>query len=390
MNNNIAAQMQAHLDNLTKPRGSLGRLEDLVIQLAVIQNRVPPQITKKAVYVFAGDHGIVAEGVSLYPQEVTLQMLANFLAGGAAINALASGLGPGGLEKIAPGTTGAENATTGAAGSGNALTGAVPGPQAAWDLVAVDAGVAGDTSELEKLASSLPPGRRFLNKKIGLGTANFLHQPAMTEDDLELALKAGADLAEDAQQHRYDLVAIGDMGIGNTSTAAALLVASGFPLETIVDRGTGIDNKTLTHKQQVIAQAVEKHGPYASPLDILRKLGGYDLAMMAGLILGLRQKNIGCIIDGFPVTSAAYMAYSMDRSVRDFLFAGHRSKVRGHSPVLEALGLEPILDLGMHLGEGTGAVLGGYLIELAVKTSRTMASFASAGVSNSTHAEEKY
>jgi nicotinate-nucleotide--dimethylbenzimidazole phosphoribosyltransferase len=125
--NNIAAQMQAHLDNLTKPRGSLGRLEDLVIQLAVIQNRVPPQITKKAVYVFAGDHGIVAEGVSLYPQEVTLQMLANFLAGGAAINALASGLGPGGLEKIAPGTTGAENATTGAAGSGNALTGAVPG-----------------------------------------------------------------------------------------------------------------------------------------------------------------------------------------------------------------------------------------------------------------------
>ncbi|AEJ19704.1 nicotinate-nucleotide--dimethylbenzimidazole phosphoribosyltransferase [Gracilinema caldarium] len=368
MNNPIAAQMQAHLDNLTKPRGSLGRLENLVIQLAVIQERVPPKIDKKAVYVFAGDHGIVAEGVSLYPQEVTYQMLVNFLSGGAAINALASGLdgvNDDGLHSSEP-------------------------SRSAWDLVAVDAGVAADTTELQKSAAELPKGRRFINAKIGPGTANFLHQPAMTEAALEEALEAGKNLAEDASRQGYDLVAIGDMGIGNTSTAAALLVASGFPLESIVDRGTGIDYKTLAHKQQVIAQAIKRHTPFSSPLDILCKVGGYDLAMMAGFILGLRQRRIGCIIDGFPVTSAAYMAYSIDKTVRDFLFAGHRSKVRGHSPVLEAMGLEPILDLGMHLGEGTGAVLAGYIIELAVKTSRTMASFTSAGVSDSTHEEEKY
>lgn len=360
MKNIIAEQMQAHLDNLTKPRGSLGRLEDMVVQLAVIQEQVPPKIEKKAVYVFAADHGIVAEGVSLYPQEVTFQMLANFLQGGAAINALSSGLG-----------------------DAEAL-------RYAWDLVAVDAGVAADTTELAKIATGLPPGRRFMNKKIGLGTANFLHGPAMTDAELEGALKTGEDLALDAERQGYNLVAIGDMGIGNTSTAAALLVASGFPLETIVDRGTGIDDKTLAHKQRIIAQAVEQHGPFSSPTDILRKVGGYDLAMMAGLILGLRHRRIGCIIDGFPVTSAAYMAYNIDPSVKDYLFAGHKSKVRGHGPVLTAMGLEPILDLGMHLGEGTGAVLGGYILELAVKTSRTMASFARAGVSESTHAEEKY
>ncbi len=370
MNNPIAAQMQAHLDNLTKPRGSLGRLEDLVIQLAVIQERVPPKIEKKAVYVFAGDHGIVAEGVSLYPQEVTYQMLVNFLQGGAAINALASGFGTSGISTEQEAS------------------------RASWDLVAVDAGVAADTSGLTQIGTSQmrdpPQERRFINYKIGPGTANFLHQPAMTREELEQALAAGKELAKDAEQQGYDLVAIGDMGIGNTSTAAAMLAASGFPLESIVDRGTGIDAKTLAHKQEVIPRAIQNHGHFAGPLDIMVKVGGYDLAMMTGLILGLRGRRIGCIIDGFPVTSAAYMAYSMDTSVRDFLFAGHKSKVRGHGPVLEAMGLEPILDLGMHLGEGTGAVLAGYILELAVETSRTMASFASAGVSDSTHAEEKY
>ncbi|MCA1951179.1 MAG: nicotinate-nucleotide--dimethylbenzimidazole phosphoribosyltransferase [Treponema sp.] len=362
MNGTIAEHMQKHLDNLTKPRGSLGRLEDLVIKFAALQERVPPRISKKAVYVFAADHGITAEGVSLYPKEVTYQMLLNILSGGAAINALAGGAG----------TDGASS----------------------WDLVAVDAGVAADTTAEDaavlKLAEVLPPGRRFLNKKIGAGTANFLHQTAMTEIELEEALAAGESLAEDAEKQGYELVAIGDMGIGNTSTAAALLVASGFPLDEVVDRGTGIDSATLNHKRDVIAQAVKKHRPFASPRDILQKVGGYDLAMMAGLILGLRNRKIGCMIDGFPVTSAAYMAYSMDKTVTDYLFAGHLSKVKGHRPVLATMGLEPILDLGMHLGEGTGAVLAGYILELAVKTSNSMASFESAGVSDSSHEEEKY
>ncbi len=362
MNTSIAQQMQKHLDNLTKPRGSLGRLEDLVIKFASLQERVPPRITKKAVYVFAGDHGIVEEGVSLYPQEVTYQMLLNILSGGAAINALASG--------------------------------AVIGGAPAWDLITVDAGVASDTTAKDsvvlKIAKALPPGRRFIHKKIGAGTADFLYQPAMTEADLDRAIAAGESLAEDAEQQGYELVAIGDMGIGNTSTAAALLVASGFPLKEIVDRGTGIDSETLNHKRDIIARAVERHQPFGSPRDILQRVGGYDLAMMTGLILGLRNRRIGCMIDGFPVTSAAYMAYSMDKTVTDFLFAGHLSKVRGHKPILEAMGLEPILDLGMHLGEGTGAVLAGYILELAVKTSNSMASFESAGVSDSSHEEEKY
>ncbi|WP_304226565.1 nicotinate-nucleotide--dimethylbenzimidazole phosphoribosyltransferase [Gracilinema caldarium] len=362
MNTTIAQQMQKYLDNLTKPRGSLGRLEDLVVKFAALQARVPPRISKKAVYVFAADHGITAEGVSLYPQEVTYQMLLNILAGGAAINAMAGDASMDG--------------------------------ESSWDLIAVDAGVATDTtvdnSALLKLAEALPPGRRFLNKKIGAGTANFLHQKAMTAMELEEALAAGESLAEDAEKQGYELVAIGDMGIGNTSTAAALLVASGFHLDDVVDRGTGIDSATLNHKRDVIAQAVEKHRPFASPRDILQKVGGYDLAMMAGLILGLRNRKIGCMIDGFPVTSAAYMAYSMDKTVTDFLFAGHLSKVKGHKPVLAAMGLEPILDLGMHLGEGTGAVLAGYILELAVKTSNSMASFESAGISDSSHEEEKY
>ena len=368
----FAEGMRAHLDRLTKPRGSLGRLEDLVIRLAEIQERVPPEITKKAVYVFAGDHGIVAEGVSLYPQEVSYQMLLNILSGGAAINALASGL-DGGARPGTPGLTPMDGA-----------------PASAWDLVAVDAGLAADTSRLPEAPNHLPPGRRFLNKKIGRGTANFLHQEAMIEAELDRALKAGESLALDAVQQGYDLVAIGDMGIGNTSTAAALLVASGFPLEEMVDRGTGIDMATLAHKQEVIARSIERHSPFLSPRDRLRKVGGYDLAMMAGFILGLKNRRIACIIDGFPVTGAAYMAWSMDSTVGDYLFAGHRSKVRGHALVLKALDLEPILDLGMHLGEGTGAVLGGYLIELAVKTARTMATFDSAGVSESNHAEETY
>lgn len=378
MNRTFAERMEAYLDSLTKPRGSLGRLEDLVIQLAEIQQRVPPNITRKGVYVIAGDHGIVAEGVSLYPQEVTWQMLLNILSGGAAINALASGLGGSLVGGLNDGL-----------GSGEAPLSA-EAPSSAWDLIAVDAGVVADTAGLPDAAMPLPPGCRFLNKKIARGTGNFLHQPAMTEEELDRALEAGYDLARDAEQEGYELVAIGDMGIGNTSSAAALLVASGFPLEEIVDRGTGIDNATLSHKQDVIARSIERHRPFESSRDTLRKVGGYDLAMMTGLILGLRSRRIACIIDGFPVTSAAYMAWSMDRTVTDFLFAGHRSKVRGHGPVLKAMGLEPILDLGMYLGEGTGAVLAGYLIELAVKTSRTMATFSSASVSEGIHGEEKY
>lgn len=340
--------MQAHLDNLTKPRGSLGKLETYCIKMARIQHQVPPKIEKKGIYVFAGDHGIVAEGVSLYPPEVTYQMVLNFLAGGAAINSLAGGTG--------------------------------------WELTAVDAGVAGDFPPDE----ALHPICRFIRAKIGKGSRNFYQTPALTAEELEQALAKGRDLAVDAQQQGYDLVAIGDMGIGNTSTAAAMLIAAGFPADDMTDRGTGIDTAMLEHKRQVIKEAVRVRNPAKTGTAILEQLGSFDLAMMAGLILGLEGTGIACILDGFPVTSAAYMAAMIQPAVRDYLFAGHLSKVSGHKPVLDALGLSPILSLDMHLGEGTGAVIGGHIIELGVLAARNMASFSSAGISDTDKAEEKY
>ena len=366
----IESRMQSHLDNLTKPKGSLGNLEDYCIRLAAIQGKVPPRIDKKGIYVFAGDHGVVAEGVSLYPQEVTYQMVLNFLSGGAAINSLAKSTG--------------------------------------WELMAVDAGVAADfPGDLRADRGDLHadhgdlhadhgegpgdgPMVPLIRKKIRKGTRNFLKENAMTASELEQALASGRELADHAGRSGYQLVAIGDMGIGNTTTAAALLVASGFDLDAIVDRGTGIDDKALERKRRVVAESVAARGPFAGPLEILAALGGYDLAMMAGLILGLQGKGIGCVLDGFPVGAAAYMAYSINPAVKDYLFAGHRSKVAGHGPVLAALGLEPIVDLRMRLGEGTGAVIGGYMIELGVRCSAEMASFSQAGVSESQDDEKNF
>ncbi|GAB1481447.1 nicotinate-nucleotide--dimethylbenzimidazole phosphoribosyltransferase [Treponema sp.] len=340
--------MTAQLDGLTKPRGSLGKLEDYCVKLATIQGRVPPQIRKKAVYVFASDHGVTEEGVSLYPQEVTYQMVLNFLSGGAAINALANGTG--------------------------------------WEVIAVDAGVA----TVFPPARELPKAARFIDKKIGLGTKNFAKEDAMSASDLQRALDAGAELAEDAVSQGYDLVAIGDMGIGNTTTAAALLVAGGLDPDLIIDRGTGIDDAMLLRKRKVILDAVASRGPYKSARDMLRAFGGFDYAMMAGFILGLEGRGIGCILDGFPVSSAAYMAYLLNKAVNSFLYSGHKSRVSGHAPLLAAMGLDPILSLDMRLGEGTGAVLGGFLVELSVKAANEMASFSQAGVSESTLDEKKF
>jgi nicotinate-nucleotide--dimethylbenzimidazole phosphoribosyltransferase len=346
----VKRSIQEHLDNLTKPKGSLGKLEDYCIKMALIQHRVPPVINKKGIYIFAGDHGIVQEGVSLYPSEVTYQMVLNFLSGGAGINALAAGT--------------------------------------EWELAAVDAGVSAQFPGDDELP---PRGRgRLIRKKVGPGTRNFLQEPAMTADELSRAMAAGEELAEEAAELGYDITAVGDMGIGNTTTAAAVLSASGFPTEKVVDRGTGIDDDALKLKLQVVKTAVAARGPFDGPETVLQGVGGYDLAMMTGFILGLKGKKIACVIDGFPVTAAAYLAWSIDREVSDYLFAGHKSKVSGHGPVLDAIGLDPILNLNMRLGEGTGAVLGGFLVEMAVKTAGEMASFADAEVSGSTTEEQAY
>ena len=337
----IERAMIAHLDSLTKPKGSLGKLETYAVRMAKIQGTIPPRIDKKGVYIFAGDHGITQEGVSLYPPEVTYQMVKNFLNGGAGINALARAM--------------------------------------LWDVTAVDAGVAQEFSPQEAAGGA----NRLIVAKVGLGNKNFYTQDAMSPEELRRSLEGGKKIAEDAQSRGYEMVALGDMGIGNTSTAAALLIAEGFPAEQIIDRGTGIDSATLDHKRRVITEGVRRRGPFKTDLEILQKLGSFDIAMMTGFILGLEGKGIALVLDGFPVSAAAYLAYKLNPSVKDWLFAGHRSHVVGHGPVLAALGLDPIVDLDMRLGEGTGAVIGGYIVELAVRTAREMASFSKAGVSKS-------
>ena len=346
----IKTEMENHLNNLTKPLGSLGNLESYCIKIAEIQKRVPPKIEKKGVYVFAGDHGVAAEGVSLYPQEVTRQMVLNILSGGAGINALASGSG--------------------------------------WDVIMVDAGVLGNDFPSD---SEIKPLCSFIRERIRQGSGNCLREPAMTAEETVHALERGKALARDAVNRDFEMTAIGDLGIGNTTTASAMLVAAGFSAASVVDRGTGIDSAMLEHKRGVVEEAVRRAN--ASPGDgekILRELGSPDFAMMAGFILGLEGTGIACVLDGFPVTSAAFMAWLINPKVSEWLFAGHLSKVAGHKPVLERMGLEPIMDLSMRLGEGTGAVIGGYIVELGVLAAGKMASFAGAGISVSSTIEEKF
>jgi nicotinate-nucleotide--dimethylbenzimidazole phosphoribosyltransferase len=346
---NAESLMQAHLDMLTKPRGSLGKLETYGVKMAKIQGRVPPKLEKKGVYVFAGDHGIAEEGVSLYPREVTRQMVLNMLSGGAGINALGDGAG--------------------------------------WDITLVDAGVMGEEFPPDE---TLEPVCPFIRARLGPGSRNSLREAALTADETERALERGKALAREAAEGAYDLTAIGDLGIGNTSTAAAMLIAAGFSPDTMVDRGTGIDGEMLEHKRRIVTEAVTRRNPPKRGEAILGALGSFDFAMMAGFILGLEGRGIPCVLDGFPVSAAAYMAYLINPRVVNWLFAGHLSKVAGHKPVLDALGLDPIVNLDMRLGEGTGAVIGGFIVELAVRAARNMASFSQAKVSASGKGEENF
>lgn len=344
----VLETMQAHLDGLTKPRGSLGKLEEYCLKMASIQGKAPPRIEKKGVYVFGGDHGIADEGVSLYPKEVSFQMAMNMLSGGAGINALADATG--------------------------------------WDLIVVDSGIDGDFPPDGELNAK----NRFVRAKISRGSRNFYKEMAMTEEETEAAIGKGRELADDAVKQGYNMVAVGDLGIGNTSTAAALLVAAGLDADAVVDRGTGIDDKQLAHKKRVIKEGVVARRPVKNAYSILQEVGAPDLAMMTGFILGLEGRGVACVIDGFPVSSAAYMAYMINPKITDYLFAGHLSKVGGHKIVLSALGLSPIVSLEMHLGEGTGAAIGGFIVQLALACALHMASFDSGDVSGKDVEEQKY
>ena len=326
---------KARLNDLTKPPGSLGRLEEIASKIVCIQRRERPGCANKAVYVFAADHGVTKEGVSAYPREVTRQMVRNFLANGAAINVFARCAGA--------------------------------------EVIVVDVGV----------DAEFDPHPQLLRRKIRRGTRNMAVEPAMTVDEVNAALSLGRSLTQEAPFRDKQLVAVGEMGIGNTTAAAAIAAAlSGKPVDEVTGSGTGISAQALIHKRQVIAKALQVHAvKKADPIDLLQKIGGLEIAAIAGMILGALEQRVAVVMDGFISTAAAALAYTIEPRVKEILFAGHISQEPGHRVLLEYLGLEPILNLGMRLGEGTGAVLAMMVMEAAVRMLNEMATFSSAGVS---------
>jgi nicotinate-nucleotide--dimethylbenzimidazole phosphoribosyltransferase len=330
------ARARARLDQLTKPLGSLGRLEDLAAQIVSIREETFADPMRKAVYVFAADHGITAEGVSAYPSEVTRQMVLNFLAHGAAVNVLAK------LHQA--------------------------------EVNVVDVGVDADFDRVDGL----------LHHKVRLGTRNMMREPAMSVDELTKALDVGLRLADDAKIKGYNLVAVGEMGIGNTTAASAITSAlTREPVNRITGKGTGLNSEALTHKCLVIEAVLAKHfdNLHSNPLDVLRCVGGLEIAAMTGFILGAARHRLAVVVDGFISTAAAAIAFAIAPQVSGYLFAGHQSEEPGHRVLLEYVGLKPILALNMRLGEGTGAVLAMPILESALSLYNQMATFESAGVS---------
>jgi nicotinate-nucleotide--dimethylbenzimidazole phosphoribosyltransferase len=329
------AQSRARQDTLTKPPGSLGRLEELSIKLAGIQGEPLPQIRHKAIITMAGDHGVVAEGIGNWPQAVTAQMVSNFLGGGAGINVLAR--------------------------------------QAGVRLIVVDIGVA---AELETDA-------RLLSRKIAPGTRNMAVAAAMSGEQAVRAIETGIEIVTDEIAKGLDIVGTGDMGIGNTTASSAIsAVMLGKPAAAVTGRGTGIDDEQLAHKIAVIERALAANHPDpGQPLEVLAKVGGFEIGGLVGVMLAAAAHRIPVVIDGFISGAAALIASALSPALKDFLIAAHVSAEVGHPLLLEHLELKPLLDLGMRLGEGTGAALGIFLTEAAARILAEMSTFAEAGVS---------
>ena len=328
-------EAQVRLDNLTKPLGSLGRLEELAKQVVGITGNLKPELKNKVIFTFAGDHGVTAEGVSAYPKEVTAQMVYNFLNGGAGINVLAK--------------------------------------QAGARVVVADLGVCSD----------LKPNPKLVIKKINYGTKNMASGPAMTKEEAVKAIEAGIDIFENEYKNGIDIVGIGEMGIGNTTSASAITASfTKKPVVDITGKGTGIDEKGLENKIRVIKKAIEANKPDSSnAVDVLSKVGGFEIAGLCGVVLGAAARRIPVVVDGFISASAALVAYHIEPKVKDYLIASHRSVESGHGIILEHIGLKPILDLDLRLGEGTGAALAIPIIEASIKILTQMATFESANVS---------
>ncbi|MCG6659288.1 nicotinate-nucleotide--dimethylbenzimidazole phosphoribosyltransferase [Halomonas campisalis] len=329
----IVPQVVDHLNRLTKPPGSLGQLESLAVNLATVTGEPFPRVSPPGVLVFAADHGVAAEGVSAFPQSVTAQMVANFVAGGAAINVFAQGIGA--------------------------------------RLEVIDVGVA------EAL-----PADGVVNEKVRLGTANFTERDAMSAGEAERAIEAGIRAAERAVDAGCRCLVVGEMGIANTTTSSALLaVLTGKPVASLTGQGTGIAEERLAHKRTVIERAIAARAPAPdNPLEVLAKLGGLEIAAMVGAYLGGAARRVPLLVDGFIATTAALLACRLSPAVRDYLIFGHRSREPGHAHALAALGAHPLLDLELRLGEGTGAALAFPLLEAASRMLADMATFEAAGV----------
>jgi nicotinate-nucleotide--dimethylbenzimidazole phosphoribosyltransferase len=335
LDSSAMAAAQSRQNSLTKPHGSLGRLEELSIQIAGIKGEATPKLEHKTIITMVADHGVAAETVSLYPQEVTRQMVLNFLKGGAAINALAGQIGA--------------------------------------RVIVVDMGVKGGFQPL--------PG--LLCKMIDFGTKNMTQGPAMTRQQAIDTIEAGIQVVEAELGKRLDIIGTGDMGIGNTTASSAIFAAiSGRAAKKITGRGTGIGDRQFAHKIKVIEKALSVNKPNSKdPIDVLAKVGGFEIGGLAGVILAGAAYRTPVVIDGFISGAAALIATGLSPQTKDYLIAAHLSAEAGHELLLQFLGLKPLLNLNMRLGEGTGAVMGIFLAEAAVRTLSQMATFTEAGVS---------
>lgn len=337
LNEDTSNQARIRLDSLTKPPGSLGRLEALAVQLAGITGEVAPNVAPAAVMVMAGDHGVTAEGVSAYPSEVTPQMMLNFLHGGAAINA---------LSRVSDAR-----------------------------VVVVDVGVAAEMSHPSLIVRKIRPG-----------TGNICREPAMTRAEAGQAICCGIDLAEAEAARGTRVIALGEMGIGNTTPSAAILAAfSGHAPERVVGRGTGVDDRGLQRKADAVRRALALHTPDPhDPIGVLAAVGGLEIGALAGLILGAAARRMPVVLDGFITSAAALIAAGIAPEVRHYLIASHRSPEPGHSLMLELLGLKPLLEFDLRLGEGSGAALALPILQAVHRVMTEMATFGEAGVAGPT------
>lgn len=330
----MAKAAEARQAMLTKPLGSLGKLERLGVRLAGMTGKLRPQFKKKAHIIMAADHGIAKEGVSAFPQEVTPQMVLNFLTGGAAVNVFAR--------------------------------------MAEAEVTVVDIGVAYDFKGIEGL----------IDRKIAWGTQNMLHGPAMTREQAEQAIQIGMDIANEVIDRGADMIGIGEVGIGNTTPSATIIaMASGRPVSEVTSRGTGLDDPGLARKIEIIEAIIERHkNDCADPISMLANVGGFEIGGMAGVVLAAAARRVPVVVDGYIAGVAALIAVGLAPEARNYLIASHESHEPGAEICTQLLGLEALFDLNFRLGEGTGSVLAFHFVEAAARIQDEMATFAEAGV----------